>query len=148
MKKLGVLEEQPTGCCCKDCAETIRRGFPQELRAAILDKIATQPSFKEEFDDAREKYIEDMRDKIRFGNNRIKKRARSVTKTEQVQCSNRMKGVMVVLENYRKAISEKSRTTRNQMFVELPMGFAVGHGESSAQDWRKFTLPHLTPSPI
>ena len=38
------------------------------------------------------------------------------------------------------------------LFLLWGGGFATklypAKGESSAQDWRKFTLPHLTPSPL
>lgn len=56
MKALGVEEAQPSGSVCRDCHETLRRGFPGQ-RGDILKRVMEDPDFRSgEFAEARETY--------------------------------------------------------------------------------------------
>ena len=119
MKSLGISDPQPTGPLCKDCAEVIRRGYPTLKKDAVVKRLQNDPVFKQgEFHRNRLAYIADVEEKIRFGNSRLKKRAKTVKKTDALVISNKLTGVMVDPVRYREAASRRP-TTLKMLFLLL-----------------------------
>ena len=59
-------------------------------------RIKTDPKFREgEFAEARSSYQEDVRERVKFGSSRIKKRQRSVKRNEITSVKNKMAGTMM-----------------------------------------------------
>ena len=98
---MGICHPQPSGELCKDCHETIRRGWPGKPRSEVVAKLADSAFRDEEFAEARATYQQDMRDKIRFGSSKIKKRAKAVKKVEKTKVKQKVSGKMMRLPKYR-----------------------------------------------
>ena len=101
---MGIEQAQPTGEVCRDCHESMRRGFPGTSRAEVLRRVQSDAEFRDgEFAQARATYQSDMQEKIQFGSLRLKKRVQTVKKEDKVEVNNKMKGTMMELAKYHKA---------------------------------------------
>ena len=65
--------QRRTSPLCKDCAETLRRGFPTSHKEDMVQRLESDRTFKfGEFEKARMAYIKDVEEKIRCGELRVK----------------------------------------------------------------------------
>lgn len=104
MSSMGIREQQPHGNLCHDCSSTIRRGFPTEKKAVMQQKLLQDERWRiTEFLPRLQSHQDDVREKIQFGNARIKKKTKSVIKAEETVVTNRVPGIMMELEKYKEA---------------------------------------------
>ena len=75
-------------------------GFsPESLASSIPSLIHVSTALS---DSVREVYIEELREKITTGRQRVKKRNRTIEKTTSLNISNKYKGTFISLEVYKK----------------------------------------------
>lgn len=109
MKDMGITTPQPSGKFCRDCDATAKRGYPGEKREVILARLESDPRAFDEFQGCRITYVEDTMEKIKMGNPRMKKRARTIKQTNEVVLTNKMKGRMMELSAYKQEFGSPSK---------------------------------------
>lgn len=100
---MNITSPQPSGNICKDCHETIRRGWPGTPRSETVARLDNLEFKNGPFAEARKVYQEDVRDRIKFGTSKVKKRVKAIKKTEKTKVKQTLKGTMVRVAKYREA---------------------------------------------